>query len=513
MKKTLIIFILSSFCVLGVQCQTKGKPNILLIYTDDHRYTGIQALGGKGLHTPHMDELVEQGVTFTKTYLQGAFTGATCIPSRAMLLTGKNLFELDGQGHNIPEDHTMIGEAFSKAGYHTHREGKWHQDFKSLSRGFHSGGWVMGKPVYLTDHFRMPFSEWNAEGEYTKEKAFLLTWTEEGGYEKRALTKDDKKGPTGTELDGPHSSVVIADGTIDFINSYKEQNPFLVYAAFHAPHDPRQSPKKFKEMYPPEEVTLPPSYLPQHSFDNGHFYTRDERLAAWPRTEEVARSELADYYAIITHLDQQIGRVIEALKQSGQYENTIIILAGDSGLAVGNHGLMGKQNLYDEDGIHVPFIISGGFLDKSQRGKKVHSLSYIHDIFPTLCDVAGVSMPSSISGKSLAKVISGEVREVRNEAYYAYRQHQRAYREGDYKLIEYVRAPDNDWKRGKLIAGSRVTQLFNLKDDPWETFNLADFPEYEKKIAELRLKMQNAAEEVGDIADGKRTKFDFWEYY
>jgi arylsulfatase A-like enzyme len=116
-----------------------------------------------------------------------------------------------------------------------------------------------------------------------------------------------------------------------------------MYLAFHAPHDPRQAPEAYRALYPPESIKLPPSYLPQHPFDNGEMTIRDERLPPWPRTPAIARQELADYYAIITHLDTQIGRVLAALEQSGQADNTIIVFAGDSGLGVGNHGLMGKQ--------------------------------------------------------------------------------------------------------------------------------------------------------------------------
>ena len=108
--------------------------------------------------------------------------------------------------------------------------------------------------------------------------------------------------------------------------------------------------------------------MPQHPFDNGHIVLRDELLADWPRTPEIAKKHLSDYYAIITHLDAQIGRVISALKERGSYENTLIVMAGDSGLGVGNHGLLGKQNIYDEDGVHVPFIISGGWLEERNRG-------------------------------------------------------------------------------------------------------------------------------------------------
>lgn len=286
-----------------------------------------------------------------------------------------------------------------------------------------------------------------------------------------------------------------------------------MYLAFPVPHDPRQAPQKYHNLYPVHKTQLTPSYLAQHPFDNGHYTTRDEQLAEWPRTPQIAKKHLSDYYAIIIHLDAQIGRVIDALRKSGQYENALIIMAGDSGLGVGNHGLTGKQNVYDEDGLHVPFIISGGWLKKEFRGKRLDAFCYIHDIFPTIFGLANLTQPESVTGKSLVPVINGQVMQVSDFTYHVYRQHQRAYRKGDYKLIEYVRAPDYEKERGDFVSGSRVTQLFHITNDPWEVHDLASFPEYAAKVAELQKELREKAKELGDVADGKRSKVDFWAYY
>lgn len=491
----------------------KKKPNVIVIYTDDHRYSGVHALGGQAVLTPNLDDLAHSGIAFTNAFLQGAFSGATCIPSRAMLHTGRNLFQLEGEGHVIPKSHSTMGETFMNAGYHAHHVGKWHQDLNSLARTAETGAKVCGKPAYLTDQFRMPYSDWRKDGKYKKENCYLLEYGNNGNIIRRPLSKEDKRGPTGTEKTGPHVSEVLANEAIDFIGAYKKKKPLFMYLAFPTPHDPRQAPKKYKDLYPEDEIALLPSYMPQHPFDNGHIFLRDEELAEWPRTHKISKKHLSDYYAIISHLDAQIGRVIAALKESGTYENTIIVMAGDSGLAVGNHGLMGKQNIYDEDGIHIPFIISGGLVQKKNVGRRVDAFCYNYDIFPTLCELTGVSIPKTVTGKSLLPILNDEVKSVRNFTYHAYRQHQRAYRKGDYKLIEYVRAPDKDWKRGPLISGSRVTQLFNITKDPWEVFNLADFPKYEKIVSELRIEMKQKAQELGDVVDGKRAKVDFWKYY
>ncbi|WP_405295587.1 sulfatase-like hydrolase/transferase [Algibacter sp. Ld11] len=511
-QKQFFFIICVLYTVLSFSQKIVKKPNVLVIFTDDHRYSGVHALGGMDLKTPQIDALAKDGVAFTNTYLMGAFTGATCVASRAMLLTGTNVFQLGGAGHKILNTSKTIGETFQNAGYNTHIIGKWHQDGESLKRSFTSGDKIMGKGLYLVDHFRMPFFDWDKAGEFKKDDAYLLVYDDHGNIIRQPVPKEAKRGPTGTEENGPHTSEVFANEASKYFKNYKSNKPFMMYLAFHAPHDPRQAPQKYKDMYPSEDITLPPSYMAQHPFDNGHMFLRDEELAPWPRTPDVAKQQLSDYYAIITHLDEQIGKVISALKESGQYENTLIVFSGDSGLAVGNHGLMGKQNIYDEDGIHVPLIFSGNLI--KNKGTRFDAFSYIHDIYPTICDFVQVPIPASVSGKSLSPIINSKVNQVRNSTYHAYRQFQRAYRKGDYKLIEYVRAQDFSKKEGESISGSRVTQLFNIKKDPWETQDLSFFPENKDIIAKMRSEMKAKAIEIGDKKENvKGEKYDFWDFY
>ncbi|RKR14357.1 arylsulfatase A-like enzyme [Maribacter vaceletii] len=493
-----------------LNAQRKKKPNVLLIYTDDHRYTGVHALGGQDVQTPNIDSLAEQGLIFSNTFLMGSFNGGTCVPSRAQLLSGRKLFDLKGIGRVIPKKHTSIGEAFQEAGYHSFMSGKWHQDNASLARMFNDGATVMSRGIYLTDHYRMPHWDWVADGNYKKEDGYLLVYNKKGDIVRRPVTKEDKKGPFGTEKNGPHTSETYAKNAVDFITNHNYKKPFFMYLAFHAPHDPRQAPKKFKDMYPEENIKLTPSYLAQHPFDNGHMTTRDESLDIWPRTPKIARKHLSDYYATITHLDHQIGKVITSLKEKGQYENTIIVLSGDSGLGVGNHGLLGKQNIYDEDGVHVPFIISGKI---KGDGRRIDAFSYIHDIFPTICDLANIPIPTSVSGKSLAPVIDNKKKQIRDYTYHAYRQHQRAYRKGEYKLIEFVQAPDISKSKEKIVSGSKTTLLFHIKKDPWEVTNLAFLKEYKTILKNMRKEMKAKALELNDYKERLDYPVDFWDYY
>jgi len=511
---TKLLLFLSFYATIAQNTSTASeeKPNVLIIYTDDHRYTGVHALGNQEVETPNMDSLVKDGISFSNTYLMGAFSGATCVPSRAMLLSGRNLFQLEGQGHVIPKSHTTIGETFKKAGYYTHIVGKWHQDNNSLVRSFDSGDKIMGRGLYLTDHFRMPLWDWDKEGKFSKDDAYLLVYDKEGKVIRRSLNDQDKKGPFGTEDIGPHTSEIFAKSASQFISQYDKEQPFLMYLAFHAPHDPRQAPDVYKKIYDVNRIKLPPSYMLQHPFDNGHMVLRDEELAPWPRTKQVVQQQLADYYAIISHLDAQIGSVIKTLKESGNYNNTLIILAGDSGLAVGNHGLIGKQNIYDEDGVHVPLILAGGVI--KTKGSTIEAYNYIHDIFPTICEITKTPIPSSVTGKSLLAVMKEPRKKHRVYTYHAYKQFQRAYRKGDYKLIEYVRAKDFTKARGEFETGSRVTQLFNIKKDPWEVIDLSFQPEYKVILHQMRNEMKTESIRLGDKKENIwGEKYDFWDYY
>jgi arylsulfatase A-like enzyme len=151
-------------------------------------------------------------------------------------------------------------------------------------------------------------------------------------------------------------------------------------------------PKEFEQMYDTTSIPIPPNFLPLHPWDFGEFYIRDEKIAGFPRTKPEVKTNLRDYYAMITHMDVQIGRIIQALKESGEYENTIIVFTSDNGLAIGQHGLFGKQNLY-EHSISVPFVISGPGMPENEKRA---AFLYLYDIFPTLCELVNIKSPKTV---------------------------------------------------------------------------------------------------------------------
>ncbi len=295
---------------------------------------------------------------------------------------------------------------------------------------------------------------------------------------------------------GKHSSELFSDAAIDYLRNYKEDNPFYMYISFMAPHDPRTMPRKYLDMYAPDKISLPENFMPEHPFDTGAIRIRDEMLAEFPRTAEEIRGHIAAYYAMITHLDAQTGRVMKVLEEKGELHNTIIVFAGDNGLAVGRHGLMGKQNCY-EHSVRVPLIFSGPGIP---AGERRDAFVYLFDIFPTLCELIGIDIPLSVEGQGLFRAINDPEEKVRDNLYFAYCDKQRAVKDRSHKLIEYV------------IAGKHtMTQLFDLKNDPLELNNLADDPASKEKLKQMR----NELDSYADQWDDKTGPFGqpFWQAY
>jgi len=443
------------------------RPNVLFLFSDDQRADTIHALGNAHVRTPNLDRLVQSGTAFTNAYIMGGSCPAVCAPSRAMLLTGRSLWRLDRQGmwnYEISEKNKTMPEVFREAGYATFQTGKWHQREGSFKRGF-----TTGKNVWFGgtgDHFRiLPCDYAPPETDLVPEKT------------RRSRQKAMGGGPRGA-----HSSEAFANGMISFLTERPKDRPFFAYVAFFAPHDQRIAPKEYHAMYPPEDLPLPGNFMPQHPFDNGEMKIRDEKLERWPRTKSAIQKHLSDYYAIITHMDAQIGRILDALKESGEYENTIIVFSSDNGLAIGSHGLMGKQSVY-EHSVRVPLIVSGPGVPRNERRS---TFCFLLDIFPTLCDVIGLPVPKTVEGKSFAAAFRNPRTRARDALYFSYMNVQRAVREGRYKLIEYH------------VKGKRTTQLFDLETDPLEMNNLASDDNHKEALARLRERLVQLRDEYAD---------------
>lgn len=361
------------------------KPNIVFIVTDDQRFNTIHALGNDEIITPNMDWLVQNGTSFTQAHIPGGTSGAVCMPSRAMINTGRTLFSLDGEGQSIPKEHKTLGETLRENGYFAYGTGKWHNGPPAFTRSFDMGHEIFFGGMW--DHWNVPTNYYDPTGEYDNEINFVGNF-----FQSNEVTKVhcDKFNP------GKHSSELLAETSVHFIDEYKEEKPFFLYTAFLAPHDPRTMPEEYKKLYDPEKIKLPENFTSHPAFF-GVQDIRDEVLAAYPRSKQEIKKHIAEYYGMITHLDHEIGKIIDAVRRKGELENTIFILAGDNGLAVGCHGLMGKQNHY-EHSIRIPLIFAGANIPKNKR---VEKYVYLLDIYPTLCELLGIEQPESVEGLSL----------------------------------------------------------------------------------------------------------------
>lgn len=407
----------------------RPKFNILHIHADDHRADGLHALGNSLLQTPNLDTLVQRGMTFTHCYTMGSTMGAVCLPSRTMMLTGKSWLRIPGRGATNATAATTLPRVLSAAGYETFHAGKGGNEFKTGIEAFDTN-----------------------------------------------IVMDDR----GPERRG--SSERHADAAIKFLSERKRDKPFYIYLAPPVPHDPRIAAPEFHKLYAAKDVVLPAAFLPMHPFDNGEMTVRDEGLAPWPRTPEDTKQQLADYYACVTGLDHHVGRIFAQLKASGEWDRTIVIFTGDNGLSLGEHGLFGKQNLYEFGGMHVPCVIAGPGIP---RGKS-DALIYLMDLFPTFCDFASAKIPDGVEGQSLVPVLQGKATEVRDVLYTAYRECQRSVRDARWKLMRYP-----------LVD---KTQLFDLDNDPHELNNLAEKPDYARKVLELTGILQQEMNRYGDSA-------------
>lgn len=461
MKNTLRLLIgLCLLCMVGL-AQAAPKPNILFIFADDMSYETIGAYGMLDIDTPHLDTLVERGVTFTHAYNMGSWSGAVCVASRAMLNTGR--FVWGAQRTNLKEyanENRMWSQRMQQAGYRTFMTGKWHVHVDA------------GSIFDVAQNVRGGMPKQVPEG-YDRPK-------DEADYASGWKPWDPKHG--GFWEGGTHWSEVVANDGIEFLEqAAKDDKPFFMYLAFNASHDPRQAPKEYVDRYPLSRVKLPENFIEEYPHAEAICgkKLRDERLIPYPRTEFAVKINRQEYFALITHMDDQIGRILDALEKTGQADNTYIVFTADHGLAVGRHGLVGKQNMYDHS-VRVPFMVVG---PKVKAGATIDAPIYLQDVMPTSLELAG-SNTDGVDFRSLLPLLSGKQQESYSEIYGAYLNRQRMITKGNWKLLAYP------------TIG--VKRLFNIAKDPYEMKDLASNPEYAQTLSQLSTQLEALMVEVDD---------------
>jgi arylsulfatase A-like enzyme len=438
-------------------------PNILLVVSDDQRPDTIHALGNSAIRTPTLDRLVQRGTSFLQAYAGYPI----CHASRAEILTGCQIFQALQNypaGGIQPNLATMAG-TLQRAGYTTWYCGKWHNDGQPTKRGYQatrglysSGGASkdqLGPAVDDRGHPRTGYSGWtfkDPQGRVELDKGVGLQ---------------------------PTNSRHIADGAMQAIHDTPSEQPFFVHANFAFPHDPRQWPADPDCRYAASDIELPKNFLSEHPFDHGNIDGRDERLLPRPRDPAAVRLELAIYYAMLTDLDTQLGRIFATLEETNR-SDTIIVFTSDQGLALGSHGLLGKQNQYQHS-IRAPLIVAGPSIPANQRQS---SLVMLRDIFPTLCELAGLDTPTSVQGLSFAPLLRGEATATHRFVCGVFLDSQRMICDGNWKLIVYPEI--------------RRKQLFQLQRDPDELKDLSSLAEHQAIQARLFTQLESWLTAQGD---------------
>lgn len=457
------------FPLVTTQASDSPKPNILFIIADDQSPMDLAVYNPQtSLQTPVLDKLAAEGMVIEGAYHMGAFQGAVCTPSRHMIMSGRTVWHLPigpGVDTHCPPDleRNTIPAVFNRAGYATMRTCKSGNSYEAANKQF--------------------------------------------------TVRHDASKRGGTEETG---SAWHAEQVLSYLHereANRDTKPFLIYFGFSHPHDTRDGTPELlaqygavnhtdKDSLPPannKQPPLPSNYLPAHPFPDGHPGLRDEVAVSgvWDKRDpRTIRNEIGRYNACSENIDIQIGRVLEKLAAMDELDNTYIIYTSDHGIAVGRHGLQGKQNLYEHTW-RVPFIVKGPGIQPASRAT---GNIYLLDTLATLCDLAGIEAPDSNEGVSFKSVLEGKRSTIRDVMYGTYcggtKPGMRSVRQGDWKLIEY----------DVLDGAVREKQLFNLAENPneflgqhharsvialtgvtpeAEQVNLAGDPRYADKLAEM----------------------------
>ncbi|MDG1510797.1 MAG: sulfatase-like hydrolase/transferase [Mariniblastus sp.] len=462
--------------VLPVCSLADERPNLLFIIVDDQSPFDLKIYNPKSkLDTPVIDKIAREGMVFDRAYHMGAWSGAVCTPSRHMVMSGRTVWHLPrnrrrksngavAEKLTAPElANTSMAAVFNQAGYETVRTCKKGNSFEAANAKF------------------------------------------------KIRNDSSKRG--GTDESG---SAWHAEQVLQYLNQREtsdKTDPFLIYFGFSHPHDTRDGKPELLDKYGainhkdsrslppahPAQPELPSNYLPAHPFHHGHPGLRDEVNVSgvWKnRDEQTIRNEIGREFACSENIDTQIGRVLDKLEAMGELDNTYIFYTSDHGMAIGRHGLQGKQNLYEHTW-RVPMIVKGPGIE---AGKRSQGNIYLLDVLATMCDLTETEFPVTNEGKSFKPVLEGEQEVVRDVLFGVYcggtKPGMRSVRKGDWKLIKY------DVLDGEV----RETQLFNLKDNPEEyieqhhhsdvikltgnspadgQLNLADDPKYAEKRKEM----------------------------
>lgn len=467
------------------------QPNILLIVDDQHRGDCLGVAGHPDVKTPYLDSLAQRGTLFKNAYS----ACPTCIPARAALMTGmsqenhKRVGYQDGVTWNY--EHTLAGE-LTKAGYYTQCIGKMHVSPLRNLLGFHHielhDGYLHHNryakvPYYESQKIADDYFYWLKE-----EKGISCDVTDTGlecnSWLARPWMYEEQLHPTNW----------ATNRSLDFLRRRDRSKPFFLMTSYVRPHPPFDAPSWYFDLYKDKELRPPfiGEWADKESYKTlGRVFNSGDGIA----DPELVRQAQMGYYACITHIDHQIGRLIQALIEEEVYDNTVILFVSDHGELLGDHHMCRKTRPY-QGSIHVPFILSGPGHLVPTNGAVSTDLVELRDVMPTLLDFAGAQIPESVDGRSVR--IKGQ--EERKEW--------RTYIHGEHSggnIGNHYIVTENEKYIWYTQTGEE--QFFNLKEDPNEMINHIHTPKYEEKIKELRnILIQELKDRPEGYLDGENLK-------
>ncbi len=427
--------------------------NVLFLFPDQMRAQAMACMGNPDVQTPNLDRLASEGVLFRNHFANSP----VCCPARAIILTGKYA-HTNGMVANdlrLRESETSVAEVFAEAGYRTGFVGKWH-----LDGGPRQPGWIPPGPR------RQGFEFW-AANEVSHAHFDTHYFRDE---------------PTPIPIK-QFEAEVWTDIGIEFLRQTREDpRPFFLTVQMGPPHDPYLAPPEYMSQYDPAQITLRPN------FDGD---TSERELEPNPYVKTPGRKEIAAYYAMVTAVDDQVGRILEELDSLGLRDNTIVIVSSDHGDMLGSHGARLKRKPWEES-IRVPGIVRH---PKSPSGLQSEALFSHVDIAPTLLSLCGIAVPEEMQGSDLSAAVLGEPGPAPDSAYFQIFGPflaggvEKGWRGVRTSRHMYARTKDGPWV------------LYDLENDPYELRNLAAEPEARDVLEDMEVRLRDWMQQTGDSWD------------
>jgi len=434
------------------------RPNVLLLYTDQQRWDALGAAGNEFIQTPHLDGLARQGALFEHAYVNAP----VCMPSRQSMLSGlyPETVGTTCNGIEMPPDVPCLHNLLQPYGYHTANNGKLH--FKNHSNRDHR----RPHPTYGFDQLIISDEPGCYDDAYIKwvserapDQVEACRCSTPPAWQGQPVVKEPRRAIEPYVFRGPEElshTAFVAEQTIDYLRRHRDDR-FFAIAGFYAPHAPLNPPARFVEWYRQAEMPLPAM-----NPDENHYGLDDD---AW-------RQVVAYYYALVSHVDDQVGRILRALDELGLRERTLVIFTSDHGEHLGDHGQEGKGPPGYDSCARVPLLLSWpGVIAPQRRGEIVEAV----DLAPTVLDYCGVQVPPTLQGRSYRPLLEGRPYQERSSAYIAYHMPFGA----SWRAVR-----GRDWFYA--VAGGGQELLFDLRRDPRQLHNVAADLAHSDALAAMR---------------------------